>query len=71
MFAGSTALTIVGVLILLAAIAFIALDYLGKGDTSGLDYKDVGILVLGLLLAGVGVGLGRRKKPAVAPAASA
>ena len=71
MSAGSTALLILGVLLVIAGIGLIALDYAGKGDTSGIDYKDVGILVVGIVLAALGAALSRRGRATVAPAAAA
>lgn len=64
---GSTVLTVLGVLAILAGIGLIALDYLGKGDTSGLDYKDVGIIVVGIVLAAIGAALSGRKPAAATP----
>lgn len=57
------ALTVVGVLVLLAGIVFVVLDYTGNGDTSGLDPKDLGILLVGLVLAIVGAVMSTRKRP--------
>ena len=54
-------LAVVGVLAVVAGLAFIALDYLGAGDTSGLDPKDVGIVVVGVILLLAGLFLGRRR----------
>lgn len=63
-----TALAAVGILVFLAGLAFIVLDYMGKGDTSGLDVKDVGIMILGLVLAAIGGVMSVRKKPEASPA---
>ena len=63
---GYLALTVIGVLVALAGLALIALDSLGKGDTSGLDLKDVGLVIVGLVLAIAGGALGARK-PAPTP----
>lgn len=64
---GSTIVLGVGILAIVAGVVFIALDYAGMGDTSGLDYKDVGIIVVGIVLAGIGGALAGRKKPMPAP----
>lgn len=63
MSAGSTVLLALGLLAIVAAVALIALDYLGRGDTSGLDPKDLGILGAGVVLVGVGAALGRARTP--------
>ncbi len=68
MSATSTALLVVGVLLALAGVAFLALDALHMGDSSGIDPKDVGILVVGILLAVIGAALAGRKKVSVPPA---
>ena len=65
---GYVALAVVGILVMLAGVAFIALDLMGKGDSSGIDPKDVGIVVVGLVLAALGGVLSVRKKPASPPA---
>lgn len=62
-----TALAAVGVLLFVIGLALITLDYLGKGDTSGVDYKDVGLTVLGLILAAIGGVMAVRKKPTTSP----
>ena len=70
MSAGSTALVVLGVLFVIAGVAFIALDTIGRGDySSGIDPKDAGILVVGIVLAAIGGVLGRRKPAPTAPAA--
>ena len=65
----STALIVIGVLVTLAGIAFLVLDALGKGDSSGIDPKDIGLVVAGIVLGAVGGVLGRGGAPAAASAA--
>lgn len=65
---GSTVLLFVGVVVAIAGVAFIALDALGKGDSSSIDYKDVGLVVVGVLLAAIGAALGRRRSAPAPPA---
>ncbi len=65
----ATALLVVGVILLVAGIAFIALDYSGAGDQSGLDYKDVALVLIGVVLAGIGAGL--RSRAGTSPPAGA
>lgn len=60
---GSTALLVVGVLVILLAVVSIAFDLLGRGDTQGLDPKDLGLLAVGVVLAGIGAALGARPRP--------
>lgn len=67
MSAASTTLLVVGILAVIAGAVLVALDYIGVGDTSGLDYKDVWIIVVGIVLAGIGGALAGRKKPAAPP----
>lgn len=62
----STALLVVGIVAMVAGAAFIVLDLTGMGDSSGLDYKDLGIVVLGVVLSGIGAALAVRKKPTIA-----
>ncbi len=70
MSAGSTAVLVIGILLVLAGVAFITLDFLGHGDTSGLDVKDLGILGVGVILAAVGGALGSKgSKPSSPPSA--
>ncbi|MGI0132942.1 MAG: hypothetical protein ACREDK_07645 [Thermoplasmata archaeon] len=64
---GSSALLILGVLGVLGGVALIAIDVMGKGDTSGIDVKDVGILIVGVLLAVIGGALSRRRPSAPSP----
>ena len=59
-----SALVAVGILVVLAAIVFIGLDYAGKGDTAGLDPRDLGLAIFGLVLAIVGGWLGSRNQAA-------
>ena len=65
---GYVALAAVGILVMLAGMAFIVLDLMGKGDNSGLDPKDLGIVVVGLILTVVGGALSVRKTPVPPPA---
>ncbi|MDG6933960.1 MAG: hypothetical protein JRN68_04620 [Nitrososphaerota archaeon] len=46
----SMVLKIIGILLIIGSLALIAIDLSGMGDTSGLDYKDVGILVVGVII---------------------
>ena len=64
---GYTALAVIGIVLFVAGIVFIALDYSGRGDTSGLDLKDVGLVVIGLILAAIGGAMAVRKRPASPP----
>ncbi|HUZ79705.1 MAG TPA: hypothetical protein VMV28_03705 [Thermoplasmata archaeon] len=64
---GYIALAAVGIVLFVAGIVFIALDYSGVGDTSGLDLKDVGLVVIGLILAAIGGAMAVRKRPASPP----
>lgn len=64
---GYAVLTVVGILVLLLGLIFIALDFAGSGDTAGLDPKDLGIVLIGLILAIVGAALARRKTSAPGP----
>ncbi len=64
---GSTALIVVGALVTLAGIVFLVLDALGKGDSSGIDPKDIGLVVVGIVLGAVGGVLGRGGAPSSAP----
>jgi len=50
----ATTLKLIGVLLIIGAIALIIIDLSGVGDTSGLDYKDVGILIVGLIILIIG-----------------
>ncbi len=54
---------VLGILAIVAGVAFVALDLLGRGDSSGADPKDLGIIVVGIVLVAVGLVLGRRPKP--------
>ena len=65
---GYVLLTVAGILVMLVGLAFIALDLMGRGDNSGIDPKDVGVVVVGLVLAALGGVLSVRKKPASPPA---
>ena len=62
-----TALAGVGIVLFVVGIVLIALDYSGLGDTSGLDFKDVGLVVVGLILAGIGGVMSVRKSTAPPP----
>ncbi len=62
----STAFIVIGVLVTLAGIAFLVLDALGKGDSSGIDPKDIGLVVVGIVLGAVGAVLGRPQRPTAA-----
>lgn len=67
----SLILYILGGLALLVAIAGITLDALGRGDGPPFDPRDLAILVVGVILVGVAVGLGRlppRPTPSPPPA---
>lgn len=68
MSAGSTALVVIGILLILGGIGLIILDQIGRGDSHGIDLKDVGIVILGIILAAIGGALGRRRPVATAPA---
>jgi hypothetical protein len=68
MSAGSTILTVLGVLIFLGGLAWVAYDYLNHHPHAALDYLHIGILVLGVILIVIGAVLSRQR-PA-APAAS-
>jgi hypothetical protein len=50
----SMILKVIGVLLTLGSLALIAIDLSGMGDTRGIDYKDVGILIVGLIILIVG-----------------
>lgn len=65
--AASTILSAIGILAVVVGIVLIVLDYTGRGDTSGLDYKDVGILVVGIVLTGIGGSLAIRKGSVAPP----
>ncbi len=56
----SLVLTVLGVLLLVAGVVFLALDLSGMGDTAGFDPKDLGFVVVGAILLGVGLGLRSR-----------
>ena len=67
MSSASTALVVIGALLVVLGVGALALDLTGHGDSSGLDYKDVGILVVGVILLGIGAGLRRSPSPSPAP----
>ncbi|MEM0118697.1 MAG: hypothetical protein QXV32_09645 [Conexivisphaerales archaeon] len=48
-----TVLAIIGLLLIIGAFVLIALDYSGMGDMRGLDIKDVGVLLIGIILIAV------------------
>ncbi len=67
MSATSTALIVIGVILVVVGAASMALDLSGRGDFGGLDPKDLGTLVVGILLLVVGGWLrGRTPTPGTA-----
>jgi hypothetical protein len=64
MASASTALLVIGVLLVLLGAGAIALDMMGHGDSSGLDYKDLGILGIGFVLLIIGAATRNPGKPA-------
>lgn len=58
---------VVGILALVAGVAFVTLDLLGRGDSSGVDPKDLGVIAVGVLLLAVGLVLERRTGSRDAP----
>jgi uncharacterized membrane protein len=60
----SVILVILGIVVILAGIAFISLDLAGMGDTHGFDPKDIGIIVVGLILLIIGAVVRSRKPSA-------
>jgi uncharacterized membrane protein len=60
----STVLVILGIIVIIAGIAAISLDLAGMGDTHGFDPKDVGIIVVGLILVIIGALVRSRKTSA-------
>jgi hypothetical protein len=64
---GPLAVLIVGILLVLVGIGTMTLDYLGRGDSSGLDLKDLGLLIVGIILVIVGGAWGSRGSSTPAP----